>query len=172
MKTATKIAPLMSLGVMTLSLWAVAATEANARPPQSASSAVSRTGPAGNTSTRQSNVATNGQGGYTAGSTFTAPNGQSASREQSGSYNAATQTYSRAGSTTGPNDRQSNFTSSTTATANGYVHSSTHTGPNGQSVTSQGQASFNPSTGTINQSRTTIGPNGQSATESRIVTVN
>jgi len=52
------------------------------------------------------------------------------------------------------------------------VHSSTYTGPNGQSVTSQGRATYNPSTGTINQSRTTTGPDGQSATESRIVTVN
>jgi hypothetical protein len=57
------------------------------------------------------------------------------------------------------------------ATGNGVVRTATHTGPNGNSVTSTGQATYNPATGTANQSRTTTGPNGQSATESRTVTV-
>jgi hypothetical protein len=38
-------------------------------------------------------------------------------------------------------------------------------------VTTQGQATYNSSTGTLNQSRTVTGPNGHTATESRTVQV-
>jgi hypothetical protein len=132
-------------GVMILpALWTASADLAMAAKPRAASATVTRTGPAGNTATRQSNVATNGQGGYTAGSTVTGPAGNTATRQQSGSYNPATKTYTRSGTTTGPN---------------------------GNSVTSTGQAAYNPATGTATQSRTTTGPNGKSATESRTVTV-
>ena len=132
-------------GAMILpALWSASADLAMAAKPRAASATVTRTGPAGNTATRQSNVATNGQGGYTAGSTVTGPAGNTATRQQSGSYNPATKTFTRSGTTTGPN---------------------------GNSVTSTGQAAYNPATGTATQSRTTTGPNGKSATESRTVTV-
>ncbi len=147
----------------------VAVSTADARPPRSASSTVTRTGPAGNTASRQSNVSTTGQGGYSASSTATGPAGNTATRQQSGSYNAATKTFSRSGTTTGPAGNQSSFNSSVQATGNGYQRSATHTGPNGNSATSQGQASYNSATGTINQSRTTTGPNGKSATETKTI---
>jgi hypothetical protein len=78
-------------GAMILpALWAASVSLAVAAPPgkpRAASSAVSRTGPSGNTATRQSNVATNGQGGYTAGTatqgrTTTGPSGRSASENR------------------------------------------------------------------------------------------
>jgi hypothetical protein len=159
------------LGVALPVLCIVTIADANARPPRSAGSTVTRTGPAGNTTTRQSNIATNGQGGYNASSTLTGPNGKTATRQQSGSYNPAAKTYTRSGTTTGPNGNQSNFNTSVQATSNGYDRTATRTGPNGSSVTSQGQATYNPATGTLNQSRTTTGPNGKTATESRTVNV-
>lgn len=169
MNASRKFMPLLTVGVAGLALWAAGLTAANARPPLSGGSTVTRSGPAGNTSTRQSTFATNGQGGYSAGSTFTGPAGNVTSRSQSGSYNAATHTYSRSGTTSYPNGKQSGFSSSTQLTGDGYVHSGTRTGPNGNAMTTQGQATYNPSTGTVNQSRTTTGPNGQSASESRVL---
>jgi hypothetical protein len=147
----------------------VAISNADARPPRSASSTVTRTGPAGNTSTRQSNVATTGQGGYTASSTLTGPAGNMATRQQSGAYNPSTKTFTRSGTTTGPAGNQSSFNAFVQATGNGYQRNATHTGPNGNSVTTQGQATYNPANGTINQSRTVTGPNGKSATENRTI---
>jgi hypothetical protein len=141
--------------------------DAVARPPRSATSAVTHTGPAGNSATRQTNVSTTGQGGYSANSTLTGPAGNTATRQQSGSYNASTKTFTRSGTTTGPAGNQSSFSSSVQGTGNGYQRSATHTGPNGNSVTTQGQATYNSSTGTLNQSRTVTGPNGKTATESR-----
>jgi hypothetical protein len=147
----------------------VAVSSADARPPRSASSTVNRTGPAGNTSTRQSNVSTTGQGGYSASSTYKGPAGNTSTRQQSGSYNAATGTLTRSATTTGPAGKQSTSNTTLQATGNGYQRSAVHTGPNGNSVTSQGQASYNSATGTVNQSRTTTGPNGNSATENRTI---
>jgi hypothetical protein len=131
-------------GAMILpALWTASADLAMAAKPRAASATVTRTGPAGNTATRQ----------------------------QSGSYNPATKTYTRSGTTTGPNGNTSSFNTSVQATGNGLERSATRTGPNGNSVTSTGQAAYNPATGTATQSRTTTGPNGKSATESRTVTV-
>jgi len=152
-------------------LWIAGLSEASAAPPRAASSTVTRTGPEGNTATRQSSVATNGQGGYNASSTVTGPNGNTATRQQSGSYNPATKTYTRSGTTTGPNGNQSSFNTSIHATANGgYNRSATRTGPAGNSVTTTGQGSYNSATGAYNQSRVTTGPNGNSATTNRSVT--
>ena len=147
----------------------LAAGTVEARPPRSASSTVTRTGPAGNTAVRNSNIATTGQGGYSASSTLTGPAGNTATRQQSGSYNPGTKTFSRTGTTTGPAGNQSHFNTSVQATGNGYQRDATRTGPNGNSLTTQGQATYNPSTGTINQSRTTTGPNGKSVTETRTI---
>jgi len=162
-------------GAMILpALWAASVSLAVAAPPgkpRAAGAAVTRTGPSGNTATRQSNVATNGQGGYTAGSTVTGPAGNTATRQQSGAYNPATQMYTRSGTTTGPNGNQSSLTTSAQATGNGLDRSATRTGPNGNSVATNGQATYNPATGTASQSRTTTGANGRSASENRTVTV-
>jgi hypothetical protein len=106
----------MSLALMLPLLWTATLATADAGTPRAATSTVSRTGPAGKTATRQA----------------------------AGSYNAATNTYSRSAVTTGPN---------------------------GRSVSSSGQATYNPATGTVKQSRTSTGPNGRSATESRSVSV-
>jgi hypothetical protein len=159
----------LTLGLMLPILGSIAAGTANAGTPRTATATVTRTGPAGNTSTRQTTVTTNGQGGYTAKSTLTGPAGNTVTRQQSGSYDPATKTYSRSGTTTGPNGKQSSFNTSLQATGNGYNRSATRTGPNGQTVTTTGQGAYNPSTGTFNQSRTTTGPNGNSATETRTV---
>jgi hypothetical protein len=160
---------ILTLGVALPVMWI--SGSALAGTPRAASSTVTRTGPAGNTTTRQTNVATNGQGGYTANSTLTGPAGKTATRQQSGSYNPATKTLTRSGTTTGPNGKQSSFNTSLQATGNGgYNRNATRTGPNGNTVTTTGQGSYNPSTGTYNQSRTTTGPNGKSATETRTVT--
>ena len=150
-------------------LWAASVSLAIAEPgakPRAASATVTHTGPAGNSTTRQSNVTTNGQGGYAASSTVTGPAGKTATRQQSGSYNPATKTYTRSGTTTGPNGKQSSFNTSVQATGNGLERSATRTGPNGNSVTSTGQAAYNPASGTATQSRTTTGPNGKSETHS------
>lgn len=152
-------------------LGAAVVNSALAAQPRAASATVSRTGPAGNTSTRQTTASTNGAGGYTAHSTVTGPAGNTATRQASGAYNPSTQTYTRTATTTGPNGKSATSTSSTQLTGNGYVHNTTTIGPNGKSVTSTGQGSYDPATGTASQSRTTTGPNGNSATESRIVTV-
>ena len=152
-------------------LWAASGGVAAAGPPRSANATVTRTGSAGNTVSRQSNVATNGQGGYSAKTTATGPAGNTVTRQSSGAYNAATQTYARSGTTTGPTGNQSSFSTSVQATGNGHDRTATHTGPNGKTVTSSGQATYNPATGTLNQSRTVTGPNGKSATESRAATV-
>jgi len=159
-------------GAMVLpTLWAASDGLAIAAPPRAASATVTRTGPAGNTTTRQTNVATNGKGGYTASSTVTGPFGNTTTRQASGAYDPATKTYTRSSTTTGPNGNQWSSSTSVQATGNGLARTATHTGPNGNSVTSTGQATYNPATGTATQSRTTTGPNGQSATESRTVTV-
>jgi hypothetical protein len=160
------------LGAATAALplmFMLATSNAEARPPRSGSATVTRTGPAGNSSVRQSNLSTTGQGGYSASSSYTGRAGNTATRQQSGAYNPATKTFSRSGGTTGPAGNQSSFNTSVQATGNGYQRNAVHTGPNGNRVTSQGQASYNPATGTINQSRTTTGPNGKSATESRTI---
>jgi len=86
-------------------LWLIGMSDASARPPRSAGSTVTRTGPAGNTSTRQSSISTNGVGGYNASSTVTGPKGNTATRQQSGSYDPTTKTYTRTGTTTGPNGK-------------------------------------------------------------------
>jgi hypothetical protein len=114
-----------------------AAGIANAAPPRHAASTVTRTGPAGNSATRHSSVSTNGQGGYTSGSTITGPAGDQASRQQSGSYNPSTQTYSRSGGTTGPRGNSTSFATSAQKTADGYQRSGVRTGPEGNSVTTQ-----------------------------------
>ncbi|MBS0379932.1 MAG: hypothetical protein JSS29_15745 [Proteobacteria bacterium] len=162
-------AAILSLPLM----YAVCTTDAQARDrtPHSATSTVTRTGPAGNTSTRQTSVATNGQGGFSSASKLTGPAGNVTTRQQSGGYNAATQSFSRSGTTTYANGKQSNFNASVQATGNGYQRTATHTAPDGKSVTSQGQASYNAATGTVTQSRVTTGPNGKSATETRTIAV-
>src|ERR1700760_4438928 len=152
MKT-NRISLTLSLAVAPLAV-APLSPPADARPPRAASATVTRTGPMGNSSVRQSNVATNGQGGYTAGSTFTGPAGNVTTRQQSGSYNPATKTYTRTGTTTLPNGQQSNFSTLVQATGDGLARSATGTAPAGNSVNTQGQASYNPSTGTLTQGRT------------------
>jgi hypothetical protein len=127
-----------------LPLWLLAGGAALAAPPRSGSTTVTRTGPAGNTATRQTNVSTNGHGGYTAGSTVTGPAGNTASRQQSGSYNAATQTYTRSGTSTGPNGKQSSFNTSVQATGNGYNRTATRTGPNGATATKTSSVTTTP----------------------------
>lgn len=171
MNAIRKSSPLLLLGAVTLAAVSLHASMADAAQPRYAAATVTRTGPYGNTATRQSNIATNGQGGYTAGSTFTGAAGRASTRQQSGSYNPATQTYSRSGTTTGPNGNQSSFNTSLHATGDGYTRSATRTGPNGNSVTSTGQASYNAATGSVTQSRTTTGPEGKSATETRTISV-
>jgi hypothetical protein len=113
----------------------VAVSTADARPPRSASSTVTRTGPAGNTATRQSSISTNGQGGYSSSSSYTGRAGNTTTRQQSGSYNPSTKTYTRSGTTTGPAGNRSSFNTSVQATGNGYQRSATRTGPNGKSAT-------------------------------------
>ncbi len=158
-------------------LWAASIGAADAaapgtRTPRTFNSTVTRTGPAGNTYTRQSSVTTNGQGGFTANSTWTGPKGNTiATKQQSGSYDSATKTYSSSGTITGPKGNQSTFNTTVQGSGNGYVRNSTLTGPNGNTVTTNGQGTYNPSMGTFNQTRTTTFPNGQSATESRTVAV-
>ena len=120
---------------LALPVWALTTGAALAGPPRSGSSTVTRTGPAGNTATRQSNISTNGHGGYSASSTLTGPAGRSVSQQQSGSYNATTQTYTRSGTTTGPNGKQASFNTSVQATGNGYERTATRTGPNGTTAT-------------------------------------
>jgi hypothetical protein len=170
MNTKREIVLKVALGLMLPVVWAAGLGTAAAGVPRTASSTVTRTGPAGNTMTRQTTIATNGHGGYTARSTITGPGGNVFTRQQSGSYDPATKTFARSGTTTGPDGRQSSFSSSVQATGNGYNRTMTRTGPNGGTVTSTGQGSYNPSTGTVNQSRTTTGPNGNSATETRTIT--
>lgn len=149
----------------------ILATGADAAPPKHVASTVTRTGAAGNKATRDSTVSTDGQGGYTAGSRTTGPAGNQASRQQAGTYNPVTQTYSRSGGTTGPLGNISGYATSTQSTANGYQHSGTRTGPAGNAVTTTGAGSYNPTTGVAAQSRSTKGPNGYGPTESRSVTV-
>jgi hypothetical protein len=144
---------------------------ANAAPPKHATSTVTRTGAGGNSATKNSNMSTNGAGGYTAGSTVTGPAGNQASHQQSGAYNAATQTYTRSGGTTGPLGNSTSSSTSAQKTATGYQRSAVHTGAAGNSVTTTGQASYNAATGTATQSRSVKGPNGNGPTESRSVTV-
>jgi hypothetical protein len=163
---------ILSLAAIALpALWVATVSDANARPPRAASSTTTHTGPAGNTANRQSSIATNGAGGYQASSTATGPAGNTATRQQTGAYDPATKTYTRNGTTTGPAGQQSSSSSSVQATGNGYQRNASHTGPNGNSATSQGQATYNSSTGTLNQSRTTTGPNGKSATETKAINV-
>jgi len=83
----------------------VGISTANARPPRSFSSTVTRTGPAGGTYTRQANISTNGQGGYQRNVTRTGPNGRSVTTQGQGSYNSATGTYNQSRTITGPNGR-------------------------------------------------------------------
>jgi hypothetical protein len=170
MNTKREVVLKAALGLLLPVVWAAGIGTAAAGVPRAASATVTRTGPAGNTTTRQSTIATNGHGGYTAGSTITGPGGNTVTRQQSGSYDPATKTFTRSGTTTWPNGRQSSFSGSVQATGNGYNRTMTRTGPNGGTVTTTGQGSFNPSNGTVNQSRTTTGPNGNSATETRTIT--
>jgi hypothetical protein len=167
MKKRNSIPCMASLALPVLCM--VAFSNAEARPPRSASSTATYTGPAGNTASKQSSTSTTGQGGYAHNATVTGPAGNSATRQASGSYNSSTQTLTRSATTTGPAGKQATSTSSIQATGNGYQRSATHTGPNGNSVTAQGQANYNSSTGTINQGRTVTGPNGKTSTESRTI---
>lgn len=125
-------------------LWTVSVQSADAGTPRAASATVSRTGPAGNTAVRQSGVSTNGQGGYSAQSTVTGPAGKTATRQQSGSYNPATQTYSRSGTTTGPNGAQSHFSTSLQKTSTGYNRTAARTGPAGNTATSTKNVTVTP----------------------------
>jgi hypothetical protein len=125
-------------------LWTLSMQSASAGTPRAASATVARTGPAGNSTVRQSAVATNGQGGYSAHSTLTGPAGKTATRQQSGSYNPATQSYNRSGTTTGPSGAQSNFSTSLQKTSNGYDRTATRTGPNGNSATSTKNVTVTP----------------------------
>jgi hypothetical protein len=153
-------------------MWTTNAAEAAAAPqPRTFNSTVTHTGPGGNTITRQSTLTTNGHGGYTASSTWIGPKGNTiATGQRSGSYDPATKTYSSSGTLTGANGKQVNYNTAVQGTGNGYVRNTTVTGPNGNSTTIQGRGTYNPSSGTFNQSRTTTFPNGQSATENRTVT--
>lgn len=171
MKTKRHAMMSVTAGIALPVLWLVGVGEATARPPHSASSTVTRTRPAGETATRQSNLSTNGTGGYNASSTVTGPAGNTTTRQQSGAYDPLTKTYSRSGVTTGPAGNQSSFNTSVQRTGNGYQRNATRTGLNGKSVTNQGQATYDASTGTINQNRTTTGFNGKTATENRTVIV-
>jgi hypothetical protein len=111
-------------------------SDANAaRPPRSFNSGVSRTGPAGNTATRQTNVTINGQGGFNSSTTYTGKAGNTTTRTGSGSYNPSTQTYTRSATTTYPNGKQSSVNTSVQATGNGYQRNATRTGPNGATGT-------------------------------------
>ena len=148
-------------------MWAV---HAEAAPPRHAASTVTRTGPAGHSILRNSNLTTNGLRGYTAGSTLTGPAGHKASRQQSGSYDPATQTYSRSGTTTGPAGNSTGFSTSAQKTPDGYQRSGVRTGPEGNAVTTNGTGSRDPAAGTATQSRSIKGPKGNGPTESRTIT--
>jgi hypothetical protein len=171
MNRSRKSLSILSMGTTSLAIMLACAPAAQARGPHFAGSTVTRTGPYGNSSFRQSGISTNGQGGFNAGSTFTGPAGRTSTRAQSGGYNAATGTFTRSGGTTLPNGQQSHFNTSVQATGNGYTRSATHTGPNGNSVTSQGGATYNAANGQIDQSRTITGPEGHSATETRTIDI-
>jgi hypothetical protein len=120
----------VTAGIALPVMFVVSIGDAAARPPRSAASTVTRTGPTGNSATRQTNVSTTGQGGYGASSTVTGPAGNAVTRQQSGAYNASTKTLTRSGTKTGPAGNQSSFSSSVQGTGNGYQRSATHTGPN------------------------------------------
>lgn len=94
-----------AVGVVLPALWIVGLSDASAAPPRAASSTVTRTGPAGNTATRQSSVSTNGQGGYNRSTTRTGPAGNTVTTKGQGSYNSATGTYNQSRTTTGPNGK-------------------------------------------------------------------
>jgi hypothetical protein len=168
--TAAVVLPALSAAIAAQTNGAAATP---ARTPRSFNATVTHTGPAGNSVTRQTNMTTNGQGGFTSNSTWTGPKGNTAATlQRSGQYNAATKTYTGSGTFTGPGGRQSTF--NTTVQGNGkggYTRQTTVTGPNGNTTTVNGQGQYNAAAGTFNQSRTTTYPNGQTSSESRNVSV-
>jgi hypothetical protein len=115
-----------------------------AKPPRSFNSSASRTGPAGNTASRQTNVNTNGQGGFSSSTTYTGKAGNTTTRTGSGSYDASTKTYNRSATTTHPNGKQSGVNTSVQATGNGYQRNATRTGPNGATGTRTTTATTSP----------------------------
>jgi hypothetical protein len=147
MKTKRDRILILTLNVMLPAVWSAGIDTALAGVPRAAGATVTRTGPAGRTSTRQTNVATNGQGGFTSHSTLTGPAGNTVTRQQSGSYNPATRTYTRSGTTTGPNGAQSSFNTSVQATGNGYNRTATRTGPAGNAVIETRTVTAQPSGG-------------------------
>lgn len=117
---------------------------------------ISRTGPRGNTASRNI-TGTRTANGYTRNSTVTGPGGATASRSAQGQYDPATKTWTKNVNATGPNGQTATRNTTATRTDNGYTASTTVTGPNGNSATRSSQGQWDPTTKTWTKSVSTTG---------------
>jgi hypothetical protein len=97
-------------------------------------------------------------GGYTRNSTYTGPQGNSATRSAQGQWDPATKTWTKDVSATGPSGQTATRSTTATRTEDGYTSSGTVTGPDGNSATRSAQGQWDPETNTWTKSVTVTGP--------------
>lgn len=190
---AISAATLLSIASLTVD---VANAGERPRAGQSVHRTTTHTGPQGNTSTRVHDRTVT-DNGFKSSTAVTGPNGKTASREQTGAYDASTGTWTRNATSTGPNGKtastnavvqktEDGYTRDVTRTGpdgktatssaevvkteNGYTRDVTRTGPNGNTTTIAASGNYDASTGTYTQERTKTLPNGETSSTTRTVT--
>ena len=103
------------------------------RAGRSVNHTVTRTGTEGRSASR-STTKTITDNGYQRSTTATGPNGQTATHNATGAYNADTKTWTRDASSVGPNGGTTSTNATVQKTDSGYTRDVTHTGVNGNTM--------------------------------------
>ena len=119
------------------------ANAARPRAGQTTHTTVTRTGPAGNSATRNT-TATATANGFESSSTVTGSNGKTASRSQTGTYDPATKTWTRSANSVGPNGKTASTDVVVQKTDTGFTRDVTKTGPNGKTTSTSRQTTVTP----------------------------
>ncbi|MFL6549613.1 MAG: hypothetical protein ACJ8OJ_13025 [Povalibacter sp.] len=122
------------------------------------------TGPNGKTATTDA-TAVRTDNGYVRDVTHTNPSGETSTRHSEGTYDPATQTWSRSTVATGPDGKSATTSATTARTDSGYQRDLTRTGPNGQTTTAHTDAVIDREAGTAQRTTTVTRPNGATATK-------
>lgn len=108
---------------------------------------VSRTGPSGQSATRNI-TATRSGSGYNRSATFNGPQGNSATHTTQGQWNAENNTWSKSATTTGSGGQTATRATTATRTESGVSRSTSATGPQGNTMTREANGQWDPETKT------------------------
>jgi hypothetical protein len=128
---------------------------------------VTRTGPHG----REVNVAQHRRlqdGQYHATTTWTGPNGKTASRETNGTYDKDAGKWTRDTTSVGPNGKTRNTHAEVQRTDSGYTRDMVHTGPKGET---KSHTNFVRTEDGFEKNKSIVGPDGKTVTQHTVTTI-